>query len=133
MENACHVITKLCCMMSQRAYRIATVCQSLPHKSHDIHVTSLRLRGSLFTKPSPRYGLHDTVLLLHNAATDCFCRVCLRGNSFSNSLPSNELTCHIMYTPEHMYVYVYILWSNFVVLVGQGKLVCGEGYLCLQM
>lgn len=26
-----------------------------------------------------------------------------------------------------------MLWIDFVVLVGQGKFVCGEGFLCLQM
>jgi hypothetical protein len=58
---------------------------------------SPRPRGSLFTKPSPRYGLHNTVLLLRNLATDCLSRVCLCGNSFSIPLPTNRLTCHIMF------------------------------------
>jgi hypothetical protein len=61
------------------------------HLCHCCSMTSLRLRGSLFTGPSPRNGLHNTLL---NLATDCLSKVRLRGNSFSISLPSNGLTCH---------------------------------------
>jgi hypothetical protein len=52
----------------------------------------LRIRGNVFIELLPRTGLRNTaVLLLRNLATDCLPRACLRGNSFSISLPGNEL------------------------------------------
>jgi hypothetical protein len=40
----------------------------------------------------------DIPLLLRNLAKDCSRRVCLRGNLFTNPLPGNALTCHIIHT-----------------------------------
>jgi hypothetical protein len=35
-------------------------------------------------------------ILLRNLATDCLLRICLRGNLFTNTLPSNTRTCNNM-------------------------------------
>jgi hypothetical protein len=51
----------------------------------------LPIRGNVYIEPSPRNGFGNTaVLLLRNLPTDCLRRDCLRGNSFSISLPSNN-------------------------------------------
>jgi hypothetical protein len=63
----------------------------------------------VFTVPLLRNGLHNTIflllfgaddietqppLLLHNLTTDCLSRICLRGNTFTNTLPSNGCRCN---------------------------------------
>jgi hypothetical protein len=51
----------------------------------------LSIHGNVFIKPVSRNVFPNTaVLLLRNLATDCLPRACLRGNSFSISLPSND-------------------------------------------
>jgi hypothetical protein len=46
----------------------------------------------------------DIPLLLRNLATDCLPRICLRGNLFTNPLPSNSFTCNTTFlrTPTHV-------------------------------
>jgi hypothetical protein len=46
---------------------------------------------------SPRTRKTQLPLLLRNLATDCLPRVCLRGNSFTNSLPCKGCTYNNIY------------------------------------
>lgn len=41
-----------------------------------------------------RIGLHNLVPRLHNLATNCSSRVCLRGSSFNIFMPNNGITRH---------------------------------------
>jgi hypothetical protein len=43
---------------------------------------------------SPRTRKTQLPLLLRNLATDCLLRICLRGNLFTNTLPSNGCICN---------------------------------------
>jgi hypothetical protein len=51
----------------------------------------LHIRSKVFIEPLPKNGFRNTaVLLLRNLATYCLPTDCLRGNSLSISLPSND-------------------------------------------
>jgi hypothetical protein len=74
------------------------------------HHGKLPIIVDVFTASLLRNGLHNTVLLLlraddietqpslllRNLGTDCLSRICFRGNSFTNTLPSNGRTCNIV-------------------------------------
>jgi hypothetical protein len=69
----------------------------------------------VFTKPSPRNGLRNTIPSLCNLVTECIPRICLRGNSFSNTLPSSGLTCHNIKTSMSFHVH---LERNSLIFIG---------------
>jgi hypothetical protein len=56
---------------------------------------------------SPRTRKTQLSLLLRNLATDCLPRICLRGNLFTNTLPSNWCTCNNMYLSSHICISSY--------------------------
>jgi hypothetical protein len=76
------------------------------HISRDHYPASILARQSDLQKThqwslstvvmSPRTRKTQLPLLLRNLATDCLPRISLRGNLFTNPLPSNRCTCNNM-------------------------------------
>jgi hypothetical protein len=97
-------------------------CWPLPAQSFSgpspLVLAYLRIRGNVFIEPLPRNGFCNTaVLLLRNLATDCLPRDCLRGNSFSISLPSNDYK-------HSSYCWARLCEEMFIVLMPSYTYIC---------
>jgi hypothetical protein len=71
-------------------------------------------------------------ILLHNLATDCLPIICLHGNLFTNTLPSNGCTCNNMHVGQYVYLRVFVcayVWSclYYIVtwLLGNARVISG--------
>jgi hypothetical protein len=82
-------------------------------QTYSKHISRDRYPASLLARPSDLQKVHVTSslstvvtspqtrktqipLLLHNLATDCSPKICIRGNLFTNTLPSNGCTCNVI-------------------------------------
>jgi hypothetical protein len=118
-ENTCHVTA------TQPVHWSAGCCLHIAHVTWEfptLVMTSLHLRGSVFTEPLPRNGLHNPVVLLLRVGQCVCCRCYLwmdlhvtqtflktrTCNLYQTSLPEKWAEFHISSVFLYRYTYIWV-------------------------